>query len=59
MKTNLLSLSLILVIIAVILMDFNAPQLSNNFISYGMISVATLLFTGLYIYNLKQIEEQA
>lgn len=51
MKTNLLSFSVMLVIISVILMDLDAPQLTNNLVSYSLMGLSAILFTILYIYD--------
>lgn len=49
MKTNILSFSVMLVIISVILMDLEAPQLTNNPVSYSLMGLSAILFTILYI----------
>ncbi len=57
MKANILSLSIAMVIVAVITMDFNMPSLLNNTLSYSLMGLSTLMFAGLYIHNLQTAKE--
>lgn len=51
MKSNILSLSIIMIIVGIVAMDFDAPNLTNNLAAYGVLTTSILLLAGLYIYE--------